>query len=142
MIKYKLICKSCEFSFDSWFSSSEEYEKLKKKNFLDCHNCNSKEVEKTLMAPKLINKSENEKSHLKVKNYNKINKKIREYQKFIKNNFKYVGNKFAYEARSIHYNKKKSDKGIFGTASKEEMKELREEGIDSEIIPWIEDKNN
>ena len=60
MIKYKLICKSCEFSFDSWFSSSEEYEKLKKKNFLDCHNCNSKEVEKTLMAPKLINKSENE----------------------------------------------------------------------------------
>ena len=142
MIKYKLICKSCEFSFDSWFSSSEEYEKLKKKNFLDCHNCNSKEVEKTLMAPKLINKFENEKSHLKIKNYNKINKKIREYQKFIKNNFKYVGNKFAYEARSIHYNKKKSDKGIFGTASKEEMKELREEGIDSEIIPWIEDKNN
>ena len=142
MIKYKLICKSCELSFDSWFSSSEEYEKLKKKNFLDCHNCNSKEVEKTLMAPKLINKSENENFQLKVKNYNKINKKIREYQKFIKNNFKYVGNKFAYEARSIHYNKKKSDKGIFGTASKEEMKELREEGIDSEIIPWIEDKNN
>ena len=142
MIKYKLICKSCELSFDSWFSSSEEYEKLKKKNFLDCHNCNSKEVEKTLMAPKLINKFENEKSHLKIKNYNKINKKIREYQKFIKNNFKYVGNKFAYEARSIHYNKKKSDKGIFGTASKEEMKELREEGIDTKMIPWIEDKNN
>ena len=142
MIKYKLICKSCEFSFDSWFSSSEEYEKLKKKKFLDCHNCNSKEVEKTLMAPKLINKSENEKSQLKIKNYSKINKKIREYQKFIKNNFKYVGNQFAYEARSIHYNDKKSDKGIFGTASKEEMKELREEGIDSEIIPWIEDKNN
>ena len=142
MIKYKLICKSCELSFDSWFSSSEEYEKLKKKNFLDCHNCNSKEVEKTLMAPKLINKSENENFQLKVKNYNKINKKIREYQKFIKNNFKYVGNKFAYEARSIHYNNKKSDRGIFGTASKEEMKELREEGIDSQIIPWIEDKNN
>tara|TARA_B100001121_G_scaffold145885_1_gene127527 strand:+ start:98 stop:526 length:429 start_codon:yes stop_codon:yes gene_type:complete len=142
MIKYKLICKSCEFSFDSWFSSSEEYEKLKKKKFLDCHNCNSKEVEKTLMAPKLINKSENEKSQLKIKNYSKINKKIREYQKFIKNNFKYVGNQFAYEARSIHYNDKKSDKGIFGTASKEEMKELREEGIDAEMIPWIEDKNN
>ena len=142
MIKYKLICKCCEFSFDSWFSSSEEYEKLKKKNFLDCHNCNSKEVEKTLMAPKLINKSENENFQLKVKNYNKINKKIREYQKFIKNNFKYVGNKFAYEARSIHYNNKKSDRGIFGTASKEEMKELREEGIDTKMIPWIEDKNN
>ena len=34
MIKYKLICKNCELSFDSWFSSSSEYEKLKKKDFL------------------------------------------------------------------------------------------------------------
>jgi len=34
MIKYKLICKDCSISFDSWFSSSKEYEKLKNKNFL------------------------------------------------------------------------------------------------------------
>jgi len=33
MIKYKLICKDCELLFDSWFASSEEYEKLKKRNF-------------------------------------------------------------------------------------------------------------
>ena len=33
MIKYKLICKDCELSFDSWFASSTEYEKLKKKKF-------------------------------------------------------------------------------------------------------------
>ena len=31
MIKYKLICKDCNFLFDSWFASSKEYEKLKKK---------------------------------------------------------------------------------------------------------------
>ena len=73
---------------------------------------------------------------------NKINKKIREYQRFIKKNFDYVGENFAYEARSIHYNKKKKDKGIFGTASKDEIKELKEEGIETDIIPWIEDKNN
>ena len=35
MIKYKLICKDCETTFDSWFSSSKEYEKLKKKKFLN-----------------------------------------------------------------------------------------------------------
>ena len=56
MIKYKLICKNCNFSFDSWFASSKEYEKLKNKNFLNCHKCNSQKVEKTLMAPKLINR--------------------------------------------------------------------------------------
>ena len=57
MIKYKLICGDCELSFDSWFASSQEYEKLKKKNFLNCLNCNSKKVKKTLMAPKLINQN-------------------------------------------------------------------------------------
>ena len=31
MIKYQLICKNCDLSFDSWFASSEEYENLKKK---------------------------------------------------------------------------------------------------------------
>ena len=53
MIKYKLICKDCENIFDSWFASSIEYEKLKK-SFLSCHNCNSNNVEKSLMAPKLM----------------------------------------------------------------------------------------
>ena len=57
MIKYKLICKNCNFSFDSWFASSKEYEKLKIKNFLNCHKCNSQKVEKTLMAPQLINRN-------------------------------------------------------------------------------------
>ena len=57
MIKYKLICRSCDLSFDSWFASSKEFEKLKKNKFLSCHNCNSQQVEKTLMAPRLINNS-------------------------------------------------------------------------------------
>ena len=53
MIKYKLICKTCEETFDSWFASSKEFEKLKKKKYLNCHFCNSKKIEKTLMAPKI-----------------------------------------------------------------------------------------
>tara|TARA_Y100000591_G_scaffold67165_1_gene55599 strand:+ start:10064 stop:10489 length:426 start_codon:yes stop_codon:yes gene_type:complete len=141
MIKYKLICRSCEVSFDSWFSSSLEYERLKKKNFLNCYKCNSTKVEKTLMAPKLINKIKIENSDQKNSKIKKIDKKIKEYQKFIKKNFKYVGNNFAYEARSIHYDKKKS-KGIYGTASSKEIKELKDEGIQTESLPWIEDKKN
>ena len=34
MIKYKLVCKNCDISFDSWFASSKEFENLKKKNLL------------------------------------------------------------------------------------------------------------
>tara|TARA_Y100000996_G_scaffold413611_1_gene402241 strand:- start:676 stop:1104 length:429 start_codon:yes stop_codon:yes gene_type:complete len=142
MIKYKLICKDCELSFDSWFASSQDYEKLKKKNFLICHNCKSKHIEKTLMAPKLINKLNIKISEQKNLKYKKINNKIKEYQNFIKKNFEYVGKNFAYEARSIHYKNKKKDKGIYGTATNDQIKELREEGINAETIPWIEDKKN
>ena len=142
MIKYKLSCKNCELLFDSWFASSNEYEKLKKKNYLNCHNCGSKKIEKTLMAPKVINKSKLDNLNQNFSNFNKIEKKLREYQKFIKKNFEYVGENFAYEARSIHYNNKKNEKGIFGTASKDEIKELREEGINAESLPWVEDKSN
>ena len=138
MIKYKLVCKECNLSFDSWFASSDEYEKLKKKNILNCHNCDSTKVEKTLMAPKLKLEN-NDKKDLKFK---KVYKKIKEYQKFIKKNFNFVGENFAYEARSIHYNNKKNKKGIYGTASIDEIKELKDEGIDTEMVPWIEDKNN
>ena len=142
MIKYKLICKNCDLSFDSWFASSKEFDKLKKKNFLNCYRCDSKKIEKTLMAPKSILKSDSERTQDKIGKFEEINKKIKQYQTFIKKNFKYVGNNFAFEARSIHYNNKKKQKGIYGTASNEEIKELKAEGIDTKIIPWVRDKNN
>ena len=141
MIKYKLICKNCDLSFDSWFSSSSEYEKLKKRNYLSCHMCDSKRVEKNLMAPKVLNKFSKE-IDKETSRFNEVNKKIKEYQKFIKNNFDYVGKNFAYEARSIHYGHSKKKRNIFGTASNNEIKELKEEGIEAEMIPWIEDKSN
>ena len=142
MIKYQLICKNCDLSFDSWFASSEEYENLKKKKFLNCYKCNSNKIEKNLMAPKIISKSFDKNSETKNTKFKKINKKIKEYQKFIKNNFEYVGKNFAYEARSIHYDDKKKDKGIYGIASNDELKELKEEGINANLMPWIEDKKN
>ena len=141
MIKYKLHCNDCAKDFDSWFSSSNEFERIKKLKLLNCNECNSKNVKKTLMSPGVLNtkkkfdKSDNKKI-LKIKN------KIKEYQNFIKNNFEFVGKNFAYEARSIHYNKKKRKKGIYGNASLEDVKELKEEGIETETIPWINDKEN
>jgi len=142
MIKYRLICKNCDSSYDSWFASSGEFERLKKKKLLNCHKCNSNKIEKTLMAPKSITKSELEDSIKKIKKFKDVNKRIKQYQAFIKKNFKYVGNNFAFEARSIHYDNKKGKKGVYGTASNKEIAELRDEGINAEIVPWIKDKIN
>ncbi len=144
MIKYKLICKGCKKSFDSWFSSSKEFERLKKMKLLNCNFCDSLKIEKSLMAPNVIN---NIKENYKSKNYEreklrKFKKEIKKYQNFIKNNLEYVGEKFTFEARSIHYNLKKKTKGIYGKATREQLKELHEEGIETHSIPWIEDNEN
>jgi hypothetical protein len=142
MIVFKLICKDCEISFDSWFSSSREYEKLKKKKFLNCHSCNSLNVEKTLMSPNVFSSKNITKiDHLDSK-YKEIKKTILDYQNFIKKNLDYVGENFVYEARSIHYKNKKVSKGIYGTASKKDIKELKEEGIETELMFWVKNTTN
>ena len=142
MIKIKLICKDCSISFDSWFSSSREYKKLKKKKFLNCHICNSLNIEKTLMSPSIFRLENDTKTENQNKKKREIKKKISDYQKFIKKNFDYVGENFAYEARSIHYKNKKASKGIYGTATKEDLRELKEEGIEAEVIPWVKNTTN
>ena len=141
MIKYKLVCKNCDNLFDSWFSTSKEYEKLRKLHYINCIYCDSKSVEKTLMSPNILSSSKDIIKINRDKKFFETKNKMKEYQNFIKNNFKYVGENFSYEARSIHYNKK-NFKGIYGKASDEEIKELKEEGIELLSIPWVEEKNN
>jgi hypothetical protein len=92
------------------------------------------------MAPSIINKQN--KNNLDSKKFTKIKNKLKKYKKFIQNNFDYVGDNFAYEVRSIHYNHKKREKGIYGKASVNEVKELSEEGIEVGTIPWVNDKEN
>ena len=141
MIKYALICKSCKLEFESWFGSSKEFDRLKKMKLLNCQSCNSIKIEKSLMSPNLSN-SKKKITNPNELNFQEVKQKLKEYKKFVKDNFKFVGENFAYEARSIHYNNKKNQKGIYGTASNEEINELKAEGIDTEIIPWVRDKNN
>ncbi len=125
MIKYSLICKDCKLTFDSWFASSNEYEKLKKQNFLNCHSCNSLKVEKNLMAPRLIAKKIDEKSKRELQKISNIKDKLKEYQSFIKKNFEYVGENFAYEARSIHYNNKKKKQRNIWDCIKRRFKRIK-----------------
>ena len=142
MIKYRLICKDCNSSFDSWFLSSKEYEKLKKLRHLNCIKCNSLKVEKTLMSPSFVNTKDKIVSISKHNKFSKIKNKIKEYQKYVKKNFDYVGDNFVHEARTIHYKKDSNRKGIYGKANFEEITELKEEGIETEVISWFKDNEN
>ena len=94
------------------------------------------------MAPNIMTANQKLGNNLKMKKNNKIKKKILEFQNFIEKNFENVGDDFAYKARSLHYDNKKNKKGIYGNASQNQIKELKEEGIETQIFPWIKDKNN
>ena len=94
------------------------------------------------MAPSVFISKNNSKTVNQIKKYKEIKEIVLKQQKFIKKNFEYVGENFTYEARSVHYKNKKNSKGIYGTATKEDLKELKEEGIEAELIPWIKDNTN
>ena len=139
MIKYNLTCK-CKCTFDSWFASSEEFERLMKRKLITCIECDSNTINKSIMSPNISNSKKINKESYKFQK--DIKKKIIEYQKFIKQNCKYVGDNFAKEVRTIHYDNKKNTKGIYGKVTAEEIDELNEEGIETTIIPWFDKSEN
>ena len=138
MIKYNLICK-CGNTFESWFSSSSEFDFLCKKKLMKCIYCESSTVKKTVMAPNLSSKSN--KVFKKTKLEKKIKKQLLDFRKYIEKNCKNVGENFTREARSIHYDKKTSQ-SIYGKATAEETTELLEEGIEVTTIPWADKSEN
>ena len=138
MIKYNLICK-CGNTFESWFSSSSEFDFLCKKKLVKCIYCESSTVKKTVMAPNLSSKSN--KVFKKTKLEKKIKKQLLDFRKYIEKNCKNVGENFTREARSIHYDKKTSE-SIYGKATAEETTELLEEGIEVTTIPWVDKSEN
>ncbi len=140
MIKYNLKCNN-KHEFESWFSDSKEFDRLKRRNLIECIFCQSKKVEKSIMAPnvastKLQNKQKKI-SSLEMKNFKKDLIKLR---KFVEKNFEYVEHNFANKVREVYYDKT-NKKNIYGITTDKEKEELKEEGIDLVNIPWVEKDN-
>ena len=140
MIKYNLKCEN-NHEFESWFSDSSEFERLRKKKLLECILCPSKNIKKSIMAPMIsvpnvLDKNDDfsEKDFLKEKN------RLKEIRSFIEKNFEYVGKNFSKGVREIYYDKK-SQKAIYGNTTPEEREELAEEGIDLLSVPWVSKDN-
>ena len=140
MIKYNLKCDN-DHEFVSWFSDSSEFEKLSKRNFLECIFCNSKNIKKSIMSPMVSSKKSSEDNMNLMSQKISIEKsKLIKLRKFVEKNFEYVGDKFSEKVRDVYYDKK-SKKSIYGIASPEEREELSEEGIDLLSIPWVSKDN-
>ena len=140
MIKYILKCNK-NHEFESWFSNSVEFDKLNKRQLLECIYCSSKKISKSIMSPMISNLS-NKKEKIKEIDKGVIEEKNKLFQlrKYIETNFDYVGKDFSKKVREVYYDKK-NKKAIYGTTTHEERKELAEEGIDLLSIPWISKDN-
>lgn len=140
MIKYNLKCDN-DHEFESWFSDSNEFNKLNKKKLLECIYCSSNKIQKSIMSPMVsgIKLNEDKMSLVDQKLLNEKNQliKLREH---IEKNFEFVGDKFSEKVRDVYYDKE-TKKSIYGTTTLEEKKELEEEGIDLLSIPWVSKDN-
>ena len=140
MIKYNLICNN-NHEFESWFSDSEEFNKLNKKKLLECIYCSSNKIKKTIMAPMVSGTKISEESYnILDRKLLKEKKELLKLREHIEKNFEFVGDKLSEKIRDIYYDKN-TKKSIYGTATPEERKGLAEEGIDLLSIPWISKDN-
>ena len=140
MIKYTLKCKN-KHEFESWFLDSKEYEKLKSNKLIECSQCGTKTIEKSIMSPHVSNKDEKEKKTKTNNHLKKIREDLLKMRSFVEKNFEYVGKDFTKEVKKIYYDKK-SNKNIYGNATDDEAQELVDEGIELTSIPWIDKRDN
>ncbi len=140
MIKYNLKCIN-KHEFESWFSDSKEFERLKTKKLLECIFCNSKKVDKSIMSPRILNSKKNKNIEKNsVKELVKIKNDLKNLRDFVEKNFEFVEKNFANKVREVYYDKN-GNKNIYGSTTKEERDQLKEEGIDLVSLPWIEKDN-
>ena len=140
MIKYNLKCKN-KHEFESWFSNSKEFEKLRTKKMIECIYCKSKVIEKSIMSPLVLNKEEKTKKEKSLEDFTKVKKELVKIRKFVEKNFENVGKNFSREVRNVYYDNRKN-KNIYGQATPEETEELKEEGIEVASIPWVDKNEN
>ncbi len=140
MIKYTLQCKNLH-QFESWFRTSDDYEKLNNEKMLSCEICGSNSISKSLMSPRV--------SSIEKKGINKTletiptkeQKLIKQLKTEVEKNCEYVGDNFNKEARAIHFGDS-PERSIYGKTTLREAKSLVEDGIPVTPLPWVDRKTN
>lgn len=142
MIKFNLICDK-EHDFEAWFSSSSDFDGQQIAGLVNCPMCGSSDIEKALMVPAVTTSRAQEKKQQIIKNaaQQEVMKTIQKMVTEVKENSENVGDKFPEEARKMHYGES-DNRGIYGKASQDEVRDLVDEGIDITPLPDLPDKQN
>ena len=146
MIKFTLACEAGH-DFEGWFGSSDDFDAQMKRDLVSCPFCGTLKVEKALMAPSVSTSRTKEKIQDKI-NVASVNKsrqamfaELKEMRDKITASAENVGERFPEEARKIHYGESE-ERGIYGEASSEDVKDLVEEGVKIAPLPVLPDDKN
>jgi len=130
MILFALRCADGH-EFEGWFRDGETFEAQQKAGEIACPECGDARVEKAVMAP-AISRSRNRMPASPAQ----MRQALVELRRQVETNCDYVGPRFAEEARKIHYGEV-DPHGIYGEATRDESRELKDEGIAFGQIPWV-----
>ena len=132
MILFTLRC-SAGHEFEAWFRDGNRFEAQQQAGEIACPHCGDKTVGKALMTPSIGRSHQRE---VPAVSPAQLRAALVELRQQIEKNCDYVGERFPEEVRRIHYGEI-DPHGIYGEATVEESRELREEGIAIGCIPWI-----
>lgn len=133
MVVYDLICEAGH-GFEGWFDKPGDVAEQQSRGLLNCPVCGSHAVNKKPTASHVVTRSavpSRPDDQIHEQEVGQILKKLHE---FVDSNFDDVGSNFAEEARKMHYGETEA-RDIRGTATAEEARDLKEEGIAATPLP-------
>jgi hypothetical protein len=141
MVIYNLLCKK-KHRFEGWFPSFEDFQKQADKKLISCPTCGTTKVEKVPHACAVHVKKEQpapaankpEQTPPAPPSAAEFKEMLLKVHHYVKENFEDVGPRFAEEAREIHKGTAE-ERPIHGIATREETKELAEEGVPFVALP-------
>jgi len=131
MIAFDIECSQGHL-FEGWFNNIESFEEQNAEGLVSCPYCNDTRIRKVLspVTMKTSNPIE-DRNEMKPIDYQKLAMEVVDY---INKNFEDVGSDFSKEALKMHYAVTEK-RNIKGSATEEEEKILKEEGIDFFKVP-------
>lgn len=163
MIRYTLQCGNGH-RFESWFPSSDSYEKQKGLGLVACPECGGVQVEKAVMAPAVARTDRQATATtpdadarpvaetpapaaapgpvaLMSEPQREFVRLLREMREHVTRTADYVGEDFAGLARKMHEGEEPA-RSIYGEATPDEVRALREDEVEVFPLPILpEDRN-
>jgi hypothetical protein len=140
MIRFALVCAQGH-DFDAWFGSGDAYEDQVKARAVACPSCGSAEVKKAPMAPAVKRGHTEPAGPRDLTERKKAYALLKDFRAHLEAHAEHVGAAFPEEARKMHYGEAEA-RSIYGEASLEEARALREEGILAVPLPILPEDQN